>query len=118
MLKLGIVQNGTFASRPHDAFMLGVADTAYGRSLGRFLAEKRALQGGTGAPSRHEYTIEIGYRAELMPGVMLTPDIQYEIDPGTRGFPTAGREIGDPLVLGLKLTMDLGRVGGFARAPR
>jgi hypothetical protein len=25
---------------------------------------------------------------------------------------------GAPPVLGLKLTMDLGRVGGFARAPR
>lgn len=59
-----------------------------------------------------------GIRAELMPGVMLTPNVQYEIHPGTRGFPTSGREIGDPLVLGFKLTMDLGRVGGFARAPR
>lgn len=117
-LKLGIVQSGTFASRPHDAFMVGVADTRYSRSLGRFLAEKRALLGGTGAPDRHEYTLEVGYRAELMPGVMLTPNIQYEIHPTTRGFATAGRDIGDPLVLGLKLTVDLARVGGFVRAPR
>lgn len=49
---------------------------------------------------------------------MLTPNIQYEIHPTTRGFATAGRDIGDPLVLDLKLTADLGRVGGFVRAPR
>jgi porin len=114
--KLGIVRSGTFAGREHDAFMLGVADTRYSNQLVRYLGEKRSLNGGGGTIKQHEYTLEAGYRAQLRPGVMLTPNIQYEIHPTNRTFPNYAHDIGNPLVLGLKLTIDLGRVAGFTQA--
>ena len=114
-LKFGIVKTGTFAGRERDAFIVGVADTRYSRQLVRFLSEKRSLNGGTDRVSQHEYTLEVGYRAELAPGVMLTPNIQYEINPTNRTFPNVAHNLRDPLVLGLKLTIDLGKVAGFSR---
>lgn len=113
-LKVGMVRTGTFAGREHDAFMVGAADTRYGDRLTDSLTEKRHLAGIGGAVQQHEYTLEVGYRAELAPGVMLTPNVQYEIHPSTRAYPTPGRDLGNPLVLGLKLVVDLARVGGFA----
>jgi porin len=116
--KFGIVQTGTFPGREHDAFMVGVADTRYSHQLVRYLGEKRSQNGGADPVSQHEYTVEVGYRAELRPGVMLTPNIQYELHPTNRTFPNISHDLGNPLVLGLKLTVDLGRIAGFSRPAR
>jgi porin len=114
--KLGVVATGMLAGREHDALMLGIGDTRYSKQLGRFLAERRLLSGGSNPLHAHEYTLELGYRTQLRPGVMLTPNIQVEIHPTQRSFPDSTAHIGDPVVLGLKLTVDLGRVAGFPRA--
>jgi porin len=114
--KLGVVATGMLAGREHGALMLGISDTRYSTQLGRFLAERRTARGGSQALHAHEYTAELGYRVQLRPGVVLTPNIQAEIHPTRRSFPDSTGDIGNPLVLGFKLTVDLGRIGGFPRA--
>jgi carbohydrate-selective porin OprB len=48
-----------------------------------------------------EYVTELDYRFLLVPGALLTPDLQYIADPGGVG----GRD--DVLVLGLKAALTL-----------
>jgi porin len=117
-VKAGIVKTGTFAGREHDAVMFGISDTRYSKQLVRYLAEKRSVAGGTQPVHHHEYTLELGYRAEVRPGVVLTPNIQYEVNPTNRTFPNYPNNIASPLVLGVKMMVDLGQITGIARSAK
>jgi porin len=92
---MGAEYKGALDSRPDDVIGLGFGVTHVNGQVA--LGQALSL-----APVQHkEYVTEFDYRASLLPGVELTPNIQYIADPG--GFHFAD----DILVLGLKGSLTL-----------
>lgn len=87
----GLVYTGPFASRPSDRLGVAVASARLG---GRYRDAVR-LSGGETDPA--ETTLELTYRAELLPWLTLQPDVQYVINPG------GDRGLKNALVTGLRI---------------
>ena len=87
----GLNWTGPFASRAADVF--GVA-YAQARNGDDFLHANPGFENA-------ETVVEVTYQVDVMPGVMVQPDLQYFITPGTD--PT----ISDAVVVGLRVQIEL-----------
>jgi len=106
--KAGVVKTGTFAGRDRDTLAFAFSDTRYSDNLTHYLDDVRTRLGSDVKAKKHEYTLELAYGFEAMPGVTISPNIQYEINPTTRTNPTYTDNIDDPLILGVKLVVNFG----------
>ena len=105
--EIGLVQQGTFAGR--DADTLGfVIDDQHFTNLG--LAAVRAARASEGAPVKiptHETMMELAYGAHLSPALVVSPNLQYVLEPDQMAEPYRTQDIRNALVVGLKFTLDL-----------
>jgi porin len=69
----GLTYTGLVPDRDRDVLGLAVAHARSSKAL------RRVQPGG----DRAETTLELTYRAEVLPGVSVQPDLQYVIHPGT-----------------------------------
>ncbi len=105
-ISLGLLYEAPFASRPHDriGFAIGrdhvseLIDVAarqfnYANQLSGF-----ALGPPVATPG-YEYVTELNYKAQIIPGAYLMPDIQYIHHPG------GARSKADATVLGLRVAL-------------
>lgn len=83
-LGTGALFSGLIPGRENDRLGIAVASVHNG-------GEYKTAQEQAGSPvSDAETTVELTYRAELRPGLVLQPDFQYVISPGTApGVPSA-----------------------------
>lgn len=87
----GLVYTGPFKGRDHDQIGLAIASTAFGQPY-------RDITPDTAA---RETTIEVTYQAEIRPGLILQPDIQYIKHPGGQ------TTVDDALVVGVRMRLNL-----------
>ncbi|WP_081837014.1 carbohydrate porin [Iodidimonas nitroreducens] len=91
----GLAYTGLFARRDHDQLGAAVAIALPGDGFSNILAEKSA----------REVNIELTWRAEIIPGIVVQPDLQLIRNPGM----IESRR--DAIALGLRL--EIGWGGGF-----
>ncbi|HEX2152289.1 MAG TPA: carbohydrate porin [Stellaceae bacterium] len=98
----GIGFRAPFASRPDDVVTLGAAFGKISSDAAR--ADRLA---GPPAPVRdYEAVIELSYKAAVLPGWSVQPDLQYIIHPGGNvAHPNRPEPIPNALVLGLRTTL-------------
>lgn len=70
---------GIIESRPYDVLALGVVLNSFGGE-----ASDASVLAGNGSLGE-EYVVELTYKAQLTPWLMVQPDIQYVANPGGRG---------------------------------
>ncbi len=91
----GLIYAGLFPSRDKDLMGLGVATALNGSHFTR--ANNRQ-----GNPvNRAEFVVEWSYAFQVNPNIVLQPDIQYILNPGTD--PT----LDDALIVGMRLGMNM-----------
>ena len=104
----GVTVKGLFASRPDDMF--GVA-FGFARISNRARAlDRDTLFGTPGYPIRdYEAVLEVSYKAEIVPGWTIQPDVQYVFHPGGNvphpNDPAMRRVVKNALVIGVRSTM-------------
>lgn len=104
---LGVYDTGPLASRPHDAagFMITqVIFTGAETDLMNQLLEKN---GSSTFVHRDQWNFEANYGVQMVPGVTITPNVEYIINPDTTQRPDARFAPKDALVLGVRLTLNL-----------
>jgi porin len=98
----GMGLRAPLADRPHDVVTIGLA---YGNISADAARADRVA--GPPTPVRdHEAVIELSYKAAVLPGWTLQPDLQYIIHPGANvESPVRPEPIPNALVLGLRTTL-------------
>ncbi|HJQ57475.1 MAG TPA: carbohydrate porin, partial [Vineibacter sp.] len=103
----GFAFKGLLPERPDDTFGVAFAFANISRRARALDRDGRAF--GANTPIRaNETLIEITYKAQIVPGWTLQPDLQYIRRPGGRiAHPgsSAGRAIKDALMLGLRTSI-------------
>ncbi|MGD9614465.1 MAG: carbohydrate porin [Alphaproteobacteria bacterium] len=98
----GIGLQAPFAGRPDDVVTLGAA-------FGKISAEAARADRLADPPipvRDHEAVIELSYKAAVLPGWTVQPDLQYVIHPGgNAAHPNRPKPIPNALVLGLRTTL-------------
>ena len=114
---LGGVWRAPIEARPHD--LIAVTGSYFRLSPREleFLDDARAKAGGTGNGNANEYAFEMDYNALLMPSVRLSPNIQYIVNPDNSGIPNTRILPQNVVVLGVKLTVNIGGLLGLPLAP-
>jgi porin len=98
----GMGLRAPLADRPHDVVTIGLA---YGNISADAARADRVA--GPPTPVRdHEAVIELSYKAAVLPGWTVQPDLQYIIHPGANvESPVRPEPIPNALVLGLRTTL-------------
>ncbi len=87
----GLVYTGLLKGRDHDQIGLAFASATFGQPYRDITPDSAG----------HETTIEATYQAEIKPGLIVQPDIQYIRHPG--GLTT----VDDALVVGIRMRLNL-----------
>lgn len=113
--ELGAVQTGTFAGRDQDTIGFIVNDQEFSNAFVDNIAAARESVGGSGSGIPHrEIMMELNYDAKVTPAISIMPNLQYIVNPDQSGVPTRPTNIPNAFVVGVKFTVDLARLGGFA----
>ncbi len=91
---LGLHYTGLLPQRNQDIIGLAVASARNGRPFMQF-----SKAGAAGAVNHTETAIELSYRAEVTPWLIVQPDIQYVINPGM------DPDLDNALVAGIRLEL-------------
>jgi len=70
--------------------------------------------GGPGNIPHREIMIELHYLAQVTPTITLEPNLQYIINPDQSSEPFRTTNIPNAFVIGLKFTVDIGKILGIA----
>lgn len=112
-IKGGVVKTGTFGRRPADTLGFGISPIAFTTKEVIHLSGMRAKGGGVGQVPRHELVLEVNYSYRLASGVVLRPNLQYEILPDSRFTPTFPHNISNVFAVGLQVNADLDALFGL-----
>ena len=98
----GIGFRAPFLSRPDDIVTLGAA---YG-NISADVARADRLAGPPNVVRNYAAVIELSYKAAVLPGWTVQPDLQYVINPGNNvGSPSDTETVPNALILGLRTTL-------------
>jgi porin len=111
--ELGAVQTGTFAGRPLDTIGLLVNDQEFSNGFLDNIETARASEGATGNIPHREIMMELNYGAQLTPTVRVMPNLQYIVNPDQSAEPYRPTNIPNAFVVGVKFTIDLGKLFGL-----
>lgn len=112
-IKGGIVKTGTFQRRPGDTLGFAVSPIAFTAKEVANLSGRRANGGGVGQVPSHEVVFEANYGYLLASGVVLRPNLQYEVLPDSRVTPTFPHNIPNVFVVGLQVNANLDALFGL-----
>jgi porin len=112
--ELGAVQTGTFASRPTDTIGAVINDQEFSNGFLDNIEDARASVAGSKNIPRREIMMELNYGAQLTPVVRVMPNLQYIINPDQSAEPYRTKNIPDAFVVGVKFTVDIAKLFGFA----
>jgi len=112
----GAVLRAPFASRPHDAISFEVNYYRLSNLERAFLDDARIRAGGTGDNNPNEVYLEADYTAQVVPGIMLEPNVQYIINPDNSAIPKINFVPKNAVVLGVKLQVNLPKLLGMPSA--
>jgi porin len=106
----GIVQTGTFPGRDQDKLGFVIDDQEFSSLFVQNIETAR----GTGNIPRREIMMELHYLAQVTPAVTFEPNVQYIINPDQSAEPFRKTNIPNAFVIGLKFTVDIGKILGIA----
>ena len=107
----GVTFTGLHDARPDDVLGIGIARTHIATGM-RGLDQDRNLAAGIAAPIRDAETVlEISYKAQIVPGWTVQPDVQHFWHPGGGGVsadddPTSPARPRDATVVGVRTTIN------------
>jgi porin len=110
---VGFVKTGTFAGRDQDTLAMFVSNTHFSDEQIAFLRDRRARNGGSGAPHADEIIAELSYGWAVHKGVRLMPNLQYVINPDPIYAPTRTTDIPDALIVGLRVDVHFAQLFGW-----
>ncbi|WP_049623048.1 carbohydrate porin [Frateuria defendens] len=99
----GLVQKGTFDSRPDDNIAFVVTQQHYSGNALKNLRIARALAGGTGTPPSSMTMMELSYGIQVTRNFRLAPNLHYIIHPDQFAEPARLRNLDNALVAGLRI---------------
>lgn len=114
-LELGLVQRGTFSSRPDDTIGFVVTQQNYSREALENLRLTRAAAGGAGTPPSNQVMMELSYGAQLGPSVRVQPNLIYIIHPDQLDQPARLKDAPNAFVVGLRFDLNLAQLATGGR---
>ncbi len=109
----GFVKTGTFAGRDQDTLAMFVSNTHFSDEQIAFLRDRRARNGGEGAPHADEIIAELSYGWAVHKGIRLMPNLQYVVNPDPIYAPTRTTDIPDALIVGLRVDVHFAQLFGW-----
>ncbi|HIE5354599.1 TPA: carbohydrate porin [Stenotrophomonas maltophilia] len=106
-LQAGLVQKGTFASRPQDSIAFVVTQQKYSGIALENLRLARAAAGGSGTPHGSQVMMELSYGMQLTPQLRIAPNLHYIVHPDQFNEPARQRDLPDALIAGLRIDWSL-----------
>ncbi|MDT3499481.1 carbohydrate porin [Stenotrophomonas maltophilia] len=106
-LQAGLVQKGTFASRPQDSIAFVVTQQKYSGIALENLRLARAAAGGSGTPHGSQVMMELSYGMQLTPQLRIAPNLHYIVHPDQFNEPARQRDLPDALIAGLRVDWSL-----------
>ncbi|MDH0170023.1 carbohydrate porin [Stenotrophomonas sp. GD04145] len=106
-LQAGLVQKGTFASRPQDSIAFVVTQQKYSGIALENLRLARAAAGGSGTPHGSQVMMELSYGIQLTPQLRIAPNLHYIVHPDQFNEPARQRDLPDALIAGLRIDWSL-----------
>lgn len=113
---LGAYYTGPLAARPHDSAGIMVTQLILTRAETELLNDLLRKNGSKTFVNRNQYNVEINYGFRLAPGVTVSPNAEYIINPDTTQRPDARFAPRDALVLGVRLTLNFSDLVGLPAA--
>jgi porin len=83
-----------------------------GREL-TYLAQERALAGGTGTPAANEYVFEVNYGIQANDWLRVLPNFQYVANPDSLAVPKQAKQTPNAVIFGVQLSVNLVRLAGL-----
>ncbi len=112
--EVGFVDNGPFASRPHDSVNFGLGLIHYGTNYINSLYDARLAAGGTQRPNQNLIMAEINYNIQINNWAAVQPNLQYVIHPDGLAGPTYPlANLPNAFVVGIQFSVDIGKALGF-----
>ncbi len=93
-----------------------VTELVFTKAETQFMNQLLQKNGSTTFVKRHQYNIEANYGFQLVPGVTATPNAEYIVNPDITQRPDARFAPRNALVLGIRLTLNLGDMLGLPAA--
>ena len=106
-LQAGLVQKGTFASRPQDSIAFVVTQQKYSDIALENLRLARAAAGGSGTPHDSQVMMELSYGIQLTPQLRIAPNLHYIVHPDQFDEPARQRDLPNALIAGLRIDWSL-----------
>ncbi len=113
---IGVFVTGPFARRPADTAGLMVTQALFTRATTLFMNQQLQKNGSTSFVKRSQFIIEGHYGFRLTPGVTVTPNIAYIVNPDIMERLDARFAPKNALILGLRLTLSLDDALGIPSA--
>jgi porin len=108
------VQTGPFPGRDQDKVGFVINDQEFSNLFLENIQTARKSVGGSGNISNREIMMELHYLAQVTPSITFEPNLQYIVNPDQSSEPYRKTNIPNAFVVGLKFTVDLARLTGFA----
>ena len=102
-LQAGLVQKGTFASRPQDSIAFVVTQQKYSSIALENLRLARAAAGGSGTPHGSQVMMELSYGIQVTPQLRVAPNLHYIVHPDQFNEPARQRDLPNALIAGLRV---------------
>ncbi|MCC4627268.1 carbohydrate porin, partial [Xanthomonas campestris pv. nigromaculans] len=106
-IQLGLVQKGTFASRPQDNIAFVITLQKYSDEAIENLRLARASAGGTGTPADNQIMMELSYGIQVTKRLRIAPNLHYVINPDQFNEPTRTNDLKNALIAGLRIDWNL-----------
>jgi len=103
----GLVQKGTFASRPQDDLALVVTRQQYSDDALENLRLTRAVAGGTGTPPSGQTMMELSYGFAVNSHLRIAPSLHYVMHPDQFNAPARAVDLPNAWVAGLRFDLNL-----------
>jgi porin len=110
----GIVQTGTFPGRDQDKVGFVIDDQEFSNLFVQNIETARDSVGGSGNIPHREIMMELHYLAQVTPAITFEPNLQYIINPDQSAEPFRKSNIPNAFVVGVKFTVDIGKILGIA----
>lgn len=106
-LQAGLVQKGTFASRPQDNIAFVVTRQKYSGIALEDLRLARAAAGGSGTPHDSQVMMELSYGIQVTPKLRIAPNLHYIVHPDQFDEPARLHDLPNALIAGMRIDWSL-----------
>lgn len=102
---LGASDTGPFASRPHDQFNVLASYIRFSGAEIAYLDDLLVKHASHQGLAADQFVFEVNYAVRLRPGLFVTPDVQYIVNPDTSADPAASFVPKNVLVVGARVVV-------------